>query len=303
MKIVIALGGNALLKRGQELTLTNQHVNVEQACRVIAKIAQKYSVILTHGNGPQVGLLALQAAAYSQAGESTPFDVLDAESEGMIGYLLAQQLTNELPTQNIAALLTQIEVDPQDPAFKKPTKFIGPIYTQEQSAQITQAHPTWVIAKDGDYCRRVIASPQPQRILEINTIRLLVDSKALVICCGGGGIPVIRNQNGYRGVEAVIDKDLAAALLAEQLGADCLMMLTDVKAVMRHWGKPNAEPIKEMTLDELSSQTFATGSMGPKVQAAANFVKATGKKAYIGALEDAELILESRAGTLINPTV
>lgn len=291
MKIVIALGGNALLKRGESLTLDTQQINIAHACKLIGQIAREHTVILTHGNGPQVGLLALA--------EPFPFDVLDAESEGLIGYLLAQELMNELPDHQVAALLTQIEVDPQDPAFKKPSKFIGPTYSQEQFQQMSEAHPNWVISQDGEHFRRVIASPKPQHILEISTIRLLVESKALVICCGGGGIPVIRKNGVYRGVEAVIDKDLAAALLAEQLQADCLLILTDVKAVMRNWGTANAKAIPQLSLKDIEDCVFASGSMGPKVEAAANFVKATGKKAYIGALEDAALILENRAGTLI----
>lgn len=300
MKIVIALGGNALLKRGEPLTLAAQKANIDQACRAIAQIARQNQVILTHGNGPQVGLLALQAAAF-QAGGDFSFDVLGAESEGMIGYMLEQQLMNALPQHKIAVLLTQVEVNSDDPAFKNPTKFIGPVYTQAQSQQIIALHPDWRMDTDGVNYRRVIASPQPQRIVEISTIRLLVDAQVLVICGGGGGIPVVKHQSFYRGVEAVIDKDLSAALLAEQLQADCLLMLTDVKAVMKNWGTPQVAPLSRLTLTGIENSLFAPGSMGPKVQAAVRFVKATGKPAYIGALEDAPLILQGQAGTAIIP--
>lgn len=293
MKIVIALGGNALLKRGEPLTLAAQKNNVDKACEVIAEIARQHQVILTHGNGPQVGLLALKQSDFS-------FDVLGAESEGMIGYMLAQQLMNRLPEQSVATLLTQVEVSADDPAFNKPTKFIGPVYTETESLQLKTLHPEWSLAMDGASYRRVIASPEPQKILEISTIELLMKSGVLVICCGGGGIPVIHHAGLYHGVEAVIDKDLAAAKLAQQLQADCLLMLTDVKAVMKNWGTPQAEPIAQMTIEDIDHHVFAPGSMGPKVTAATRFVKSTGKKAYIGALEDAPLILQNQAGTLIH---
>jgi carbamate kinase len=293
MKIVIALGGNALLKRSEPLTLAAQKANIDKACGMIAEIARQHQVILTHGNGPQVGLLALKQPDFS-------FDVLGAESEGMIGYMLAQQLMNELPKQPIATLLTQVEVNANDPAFQKPVKFIGPVYTQTESLQLKTLHPEWNMAMDGASYRRVIASPEPQKILEISTIELLMKSGVLVICCGGGGIPVINRGGFYHGVEAVIDKDLAAAKLAQQLQADCLLMLTDVKAVMKNWGTPQSEPIAQMSIDDMNNQFFAPGSMGPKVMAAARFVKATGKTAYIGALEDTSSILQNRAGTLIH---
>lgn len=298
MKIVIALGGNALLKRGEPLTLAAQKANIEQACQMIAKIAAQHQVILTHGNGPQVGLIALQAAALQNT-EGFPFDVLGAESEGMIGYLLEQQMMNVLPHSKIATLLTQVVVNADDPAFQTPTKFIGPIYNQVQAESIRAAHPSWQLAADGDSFRRVIASPQPQKILEISTIKLLVDAGVLVVCCGGGGIPVVRNNGFYCGVEAVIDKDLAAALLAEQLQADCLLMLTDVSAVVKNWRTPQAEPIGRISAAAIEHESFATGSMGPKVQAAVRFVKATRKIAYIGALADALQILQNQAGTAI----
>jgi len=298
MLIVIALGGNALLKRGEALTLAAQKRNIETACQVIAQIAKEHQVVLTHGNGPQVGLLALQAAAFNES-EHFSFDVLGAESEGMIGYLLEQQLMNELPQHKIAALLTQVEVSAQDPAFKQPTKFIGPVYTHAQADQVRAAHPSWRLSVDGAYFRRVIASPQPMQIIEINTIKLLVDSKVLVICCGGGGIPVIKQDHFYRGVEAVIDKDLAAALLAEQLQADCLLMLTDVSAVMKNWGAPSAEPIQRLRAGQTNLQDFPAGSMRPKIEAAKRFAQSSGKPAYIGALNDAVSILQNKSGTLI----
>lgn len=299
MNIVIALGGNALLKRGDPLTLAAQKINIVNACRTVAQIAKNHRIILTHGNGPQVGLLALQAEAYDKNTDFS-FDVLGAESEGMIGYMLEQQLMSELLDSKIAVLLTQVEVSADDPAFKNPSKFIGPGYSQPQMELLKQNHPSWTFAMDGTRYRRVIASPEPKNILEISTIKLLVNSGVLVICCGGGGIPVLKQDHFYRGAEAVIDKDFAAALLAQQLQADALMMLTDVKAVMKNWGTPQQEPIKELNLAEIKNHSFPAGSMGPKVEAAARFVKACGKPAFIGALEDAEWILERKAGTLIH---
>ncbi len=298
MKIVVALGGNALLKRGEPPTLAVQKANIEKACRSVAQIAKNHQIILTHGNGPQVGLLALQADALDKNTDFS-FDVLGAESEGMIGYLLEQQLMSELPKRKVAVLLTQVEVSPDDPAFKNPTKFIGSGYNQAQMEQLKKNHCSWAFARDGAFYRRVIASPEPKRILEIGVIQLLVDSGVMIICCGGGGIPVLKREHYYTGVEAVIDKDLAAALLAQQLQADALLMLTDVKAVMRNWGTSQQEPLRQLSLAEIAKYSFPTGSMGPKVEAAARFVRACGKPAFIGALEDAELILNYKAGTSI----
>ncbi len=298
MRVVIALGGNALLQRGQPLEATVQLHNIKIAATAIAQVAQNHTVIVTHGNGPQVGLLALQAAAY-QAVRPYPLDVVNAETEGMIGYLIEQQLRNHLPKRQIATLLTQVEVDAADAAFANPTKPIGPFYTQVEAERLTKERG-WAIARDGDAYRRVVPSPEPQRILELPTIRLLVDAGVLVICAGGGGIPVIISPIGeIRGAAAVIDKDLAAALLAIALKADALLLLTDVDAVYTDWNSPVARPLHDTTTQRLRNYTFASGSMGPKVEAACRFVEATGNLAGIGRLEDAAAILDNKAGTIV----
>jgi carbamate kinase len=300
MKIVVALGGNALLQRGEPPTASVQRGHAGEAMAAVAELARDHEVILTHGNGPQVGLLALQASAYTEV-PPYPLDVLGAESEGMIGYVLEQELENRLPGRNVVTVLTQVVVDPADPAFQAPSKPIGAIYTEEQARRLA-SELGWSIAPDNNHFRRVVPSPQPLRIVEIGAIRTLVDSGALVVCSGGGGIPVSIDGDGIlRGVEAVIDKDLAAELLARSLEADVLMMLTDVGAVMSGWGSDDAHPIRQATPAGLREQEFASGSMGPKVEAACRFVEATGGTAAIGALEDAAAILAGTAGTTIGP--
>ncbi len=301
MRIVAALGGNALLRRGQPLEAQVQRANVDQAVRAIVKLAAEHDLVVTHGNGPQVGLLALQAASYETVAPY-PLDVLGAESEGMIGYLLEQALTNALPGQAVATLLTQVIVDPLDPAFERPTKPIGPVYTEAEAKRLA-AERGWRVAPDGRSYRRVVPSPEPQAIVEIEAIRLLVEAGVLVVCVGGGGIPVVAGEHGaLRGVEAVIDKDLSAALLAAQLEADFLLMLTDVAAVERAFGTPQAEPIRRASPGELRALEFAAGSMGPKVEAACRFVEATSGRAAIGALPDAAAIVRGEAGTLVHPS-
>lgn len=298
-KIVVALGGNALLQRGEPPTAGVQRGHAKEAMTAIAQVAQGNEVIVTHGNGPQVGLLALQASAYTEVAPY-PLDVLGAESEGMIGYVLEQELENQLPDRNVVTVLTQVVVDAEDPAFGKPTKPIGAIYTEEQARKLAVEFD-WSIAPDNNHFRRVVASPKPLRIVELAAIRLLVDAGALVVCSGGGGIPVVIDEQGFlRGVEAVIDKDLAAELLARSLQADVLLMLTDVDAVVAGWGGPDAHPIRHATPAELRRYDFAAGSMGPKVEAACRFVEATGGTAAIGALEDAVAILAGSAGTTIS---
>lgn len=298
MLVVIALGGNALLKRGQPMEADVQLHNIGTAARAIAQVARHHAVVVTHGNGPQVGLLALQAEAYASV-HPYPLDVLNAETEGMIGYLIEQQLRNHLPDRQVVTLLTQVEVDATDPAFTRPTKPIGPLYTQSEAERFA-AERGWAIAPDGEAYRRVVPSPEPRRILELPTIQFLVEAGALVICAGGGGIPVVVSSIGeIRGIEAVIDKDLAAALLAIALHADSLLLLTDVDAVYAHWGKPDATPIRTVTVKEIQTYAFASGSMQPKVEAACRFVAATGKPAGIGQLDDAMAILAGQAGTLI----
>lgn len=303
MRVVIALGGNALLRRGQPMSERNQRENVKSAARSLAQVAREYQVVITHGNGPQVGLLALQSAAYRDV-EPYPLDVLGAQSEGMIGYLIEQELGNLLPyAQPIATLLTQIEVDPHDPAFEKPSKPIGPIYTREEAERLSQERG-WAIAPDNDHFRRVVPSPVPKHIFELNVIEFLVGAGVIVICAGGGGIPTVYRPDGsLAGVEAVIDKDRAGALLARELQADAYLMLTDVKAVFENWGKPEARAIRRASPDALAKFSFASGSMGPKVEAACEFVRETGGMAAIGALEDAAALLREEAGTIVTDRV
>jgi len=298
LKVVVALGGNALLRRGEAPDAATQRGHAAEAMAAIAELAKSHDVVLTHGNGPQVGLLALQAAAYA-AVPAYPLDVLGAESEGMIGYVLEQELENRLPGRSVVTVLTQVVVDPDDPAFQHPTKPIGQVYTENQARELAERNG-WSIAPDNEHFRRVVASPEPRQIVELSAIRLLVESGALVVCTGGGDIPVVRDEHDrLHGVEAVIDKDLAGELLARSLGADFFLMLTDVPAVMSGWGTPETEPIRQATVAELRPLDFASGSMSPKVEAACRFVERTGGTAAIGALEDAAEILAGEAGTTI----
>ena len=300
MRIVVALGGNALLKRGEPMTYAAQRTNVRIAAVALADLARDHQIVVAHGNGPQVGLMALQAAAYAPK-TLWPLDVLGAETEGMIGYLIEQELMNALPKgAECATLLTRVEVDRNDPAFDQPTKPIGPVYTAEQ-ARLAHAEHLWSMVSDPTGgLRRVVPSPLPQRILGLAAIRLLVDGGVCVICAGGGGIPVFRGATGeMEGVEAVIDKDRTAALLAQALGADALLMLTDVAAVVRDWGGAQAADIAETTPEALDEISFAAGSMAPKVASACAFVRGGGSLAGIGRLQDARAILEGRAGTRV----
>lgn len=300
MRIVIALGGNALLRRGEAPEIENQRRNVQVAAAAIAPIAREYEIVITHGNGPQIGLLALQAVAY-RAVRPYPLDLLGAESEGMVGYLLDLALANALPGRDIATLLTQVEVDPADPAFQAPTKPIGPIYDDADAKRLA-SEMNWPMVRDGTGWRRAVPSPMPKRIREIRAIRLLLDAGVIVVCTGGGGIPVAPAEGGeVRGIEAVIDKDLAAALLAEALRADWLLLLTDVPAVWSRWPMTGGHPIGTATPDELRRHSFAAGSMGPKVEAACRFVENTGGRAAIGSIDAAESILAGHAGTLVEP--
>jgi len=300
MRIVVALGGNALLKRGQPLTVGNQRENVKAAARALAPLAREHSLVVTHGNGPQVGLLALEAAAYTGV-EPYTLDVLGAESEGMIGYMIEQELGNMLPEDvPFATILTQVEVDPADPAFEHPTKPIGPQYPREEAEQLAREHG-WSIGLDNGLYRRLVPSPRPKRIFEIRVVEWLVERGVIVICTGGGGIPTVLTPDGALvGVEAVIDKDHAGSLLARSLKAEMYLMLTDAEAVWDKWGEPDARAIIRAAPDALGQLEFAAGSMGPKVAAACEFARATGGRAGIGALEDAVAIMEGRAGTLIS---
>jgi carbamate kinase len=298
MRIVIALGGNALLRRGEPLGVNVQRRNIRLAARSVAALAREHHVVVTHGNGPQVGVLALQSESRGHV-PSYPLDVLGAQSEGMIGYLIEQELINQLPDRAVATLLTQVIVEAADPAFAAPTKPIGPSYTENEIRPMAHARG-WTVVADGNRFRRVVPSPAPQQILELSAIRLLVDNGVIVICAGGGGIPVTRDQTGaLQGVEAVIDKDLSAALLAETLRADALLLLTDVPAVWVDWGTPAARPIRTASPAHLRHFRFPPGSMAPKIDAACRFVESAPGMAGIGALEDAAAILSGNAGTLI----
>jgi carbamate kinase len=300
MRIVVALGGNALLKRGEPMTAKAKHTNVRIAAAALADLARDHQIIVAHGNGPQVGLMALQAASFAP-GNPWPLDILGAETEGMIGYLIEQELMNALPPgTDCATLLTRVEVDPQDPAFDQPTKPIGPVYSAEDAKLVRAEHHWSMVEEPTGGLRRVVPSPRPVALLNSGPIHLLVEAGVCVICAGGGGIPVVRRKDGaMEGVEAVIDKDHTAALLARLLKADMLLMLTDVEAVYRDWGSPDQAAIATITPDALDALPFAAGSMGPKIIAACDFVRAGGKVAGIGRLQDARAIVEGRTGTRV----
>jgi carbamate kinase len=299
MRVVIALGGNAIARRGESLDAAAQRRRVRDAAVALAGIARDWETVVTHGNGPQVGLLALQAQSTPNVAPF-PLDVLGAETEGMIGYWIEQELARLLPHREVATLLTQVEVDPQDPAFASPTKPIGPLYAESDARDLAQRFG-WRIAPEAGGFRRVVASPAPLRILELHTIELLVGSDVIVVCAGGGGIPVVGGPDGaLRGVEAVIDKDRTAALLAALLHADALLLLTDVDAVYEDWPE-RQRPIRNTTPDALRKLDLHPGSMGPKALAACLFAEQTGRPAVIGALEQARLLLDGEAGTRVTP--
>ena len=306
MRIVVALGGNALLRRGEPPNAETQRRNLHTATAALAQLALEHTLVVTHGNGPQVGLLAMQSEAVSDI-ERLPLDILGAQTQGMIGYLIEDELRDELAGQReVATLLTQVEVDANDPAFEHPSKPIGPVYDEPTAERLAEQRD-WVVARDGDHWRRVVPSPLPRRILEIRSVRLLTEANVVVICAGGGGVPVVADPaGGWRGVEAVVDKDLSAALLAEQLDADALLLLTDVDAVYEDWGTNQAKPIQNATPAVLRGMSFAAGSMGPKVEAACRFVTAEhggsparGRVACIGALGDANRMLNGEFGTRV----
>ena len=297
MRVVAALGGNALLRRDEPAEAEVQRRNIAAAVPALAELARAHELVVTHGNGPQVGLLALEAEAY-RAVRPYPLDVLGADSEGMIGSLLEQGLGNALPGRRAATLLTQVIVDADDPAFGAPSKPVGPVYTKGHAQRLARERG-WTIAPDGERWRRVVPSPQPRRIVELEAIRILVEAGVIVICVGGGGVPVIEASGGLRGVEAVIDKDRSAALLARELGAEALLLLTDVAAIEADHGTPTARPLARVTATELAVLGLPSGSMGPKAEAAATFARETGGLAGIGALSDAAAILAGRAGTRV----
>jgi carbamate kinase len=300
MRIVVALGGNALLRRGEPMTAENQRANVRVAAGALAPIAAEHELVISHGNGPQVGLLALQGAAYD-AVETYPLDVLGAQTEGMIGYMIEQELGNLLPFEKaLATILTMVEVDPDDPAFGDPNKFIGPVYEKAEAERLA-ADKGWAIKPDGDKWRRVVASPMPKRIFEIRPITWLLERGAVVICTGGGGIPTMyeKGTRTLTGSEVVVDKDRASALLARQLEADLFVMATDVDGVYRDWGQPTQARIEQATTSELAGSSFAAGSMGPKVEAAADFAERTGKRAAIGTLAEVGGLVAGTHGTSV----
>lgn len=301
MRIVIALGGNALLKRGEPMHYEVQRANVRMACQQIAKVLPGNELIITHGNGPQVGLIALQQNAYTDV-PMYPLDAIGAESVGMIGYMIARELTNVVPrSTTVTNVLTQTEIDPNDLAFKHPTKPIGPIYTKEEAERLSQTND-WTMASDNDKFRRVVASPNPQRILGLSTLKTLIENGHLVVCCGGGGVPVYFDQKGQLiGAEAVIDKDLASSLLAISVNADLFVIATDVDGVYTDWGKPSQSLIRQIDAISLRKLTFARGSMAPKIEAACRFVGKTGKTAIIGALDQIEKVIDGKSGTLVHP--
>ena len=304
MRVVVALGGNALLRRGEPLTAENQRANTRVACKALAPVALEHELVISHGNGPQVGLLALQGSAYTEV-DPYPLDLLGAQTEGMIGYLIQQELGNELPFEKrLASLLTLVEVDADDPAFGDPTKPIGPIYSQEDSERLAR-EKGWVFKPDGDSHRRVVPSPLPQRIFGLEPLEWLLERGCVVICAGGGGIPVMYTETPVPagrqlvGIEAVIDKDLASALLARDLRADALAIVTDVDAVYEGWGTPEQRAIRRATPEALAGSEFAAGSMGPKVKAACSFVEETGGLAVIGSIGDTPALLRGEAGTVV----
>lgn len=298
MRIVVALGGNALLKRGEEMSAATQRGNVRVAAQSLARVADGNELVISHGNGPQVGWLALHAV--DERSGVYPLDLLGAETEGMIGYLIEQELGNLLPFERpLASLLTMVEVDPEDPAFGRPTKFIGPIYGHEESGQLAR-DKGWTFRRDGQFYRRVVPSPRPKRIFEIRPIRWLLEKDTVVICLGGGGIPTMYDEDGkLRGVEGVIDKDRASELLAREIEADVLIMATDVEAVYRDWGTPDEEAIGRVHPDDLDPDGFPDGSMGPKVEAAKSFAERAGGRAAIGSLEQLADLVEGTAGTQV----
>ncbi len=293
----MALGGNALLQRGQPLTAENQRRNVAIAAEALAPLAHDYQLVVSHGNGPQVGLLSLQSAAYEEV-EEYPLDILGAQTEGMIGYIIEQELGNLLPMEEpLATILTMVEVDPEDPAFDNPTKPIGPVYS-EQEAKTLAEQRGWSIARDGKHWRRVVASPEPQRIFEMRPIHWLLENGATVICAGGGGIPTVYKPDGtLEGVEVVIDKDRASALLAFELDAGLLILATDTDGVYLDWGTEDARRIERTTPEQMEQHEFEEGSMGPKVEAACDFVRRSGGRAVIGALSDMQGMVAGTAGT------
>jgi carbamate kinase len=300
MRVLVALGGNALLQRDERPGATVQYHHVEAAAKQLAAIAADHELVVTHGNGPQVGLLAVESADDPDLAAPYPFDTLGAETQGMIGYWLAQALGNATHDREVVAVVTQTVVDGADPAFALPTKFVGRTYA-EPEARALAARRGWTVRADGEAWRRVVPSPDPLAVVEASVLNRLVDAGVLVVCAGGGGVPVVLDHGTLRGVEAVIDKDLASSLVARTLGAELLVMATDVSHVEVGFGEPGARPLGRVTTSDLAGMSFAAGSIGPKVEAARRFVAARGRRAAIGALGDLEGLVAGTAGTQVLP--
>lgn len=300
MRVVVALGGNALLERDERPDSDIQEAHVTSAVGALAPLLHEHDVIITHGNGPQVGVLAVESARDPALSRAYPFDVLGAQTQGMIGYWIMQALSRAVPTRQVGCVICRTIVASDDPAFARPTKFVGPVY-DEDTAQRLARERGWQVRRDGTAWRRVVPSPEPVELVELNQIRMLADSGIIVICAGGGGVPVVRDNAGLSGAEAVVDKDLTAALLARELHADALLILTDVEAVVDGYGTTGARPIRRATVRELRARSFPAGSMGPKIEAACRFTEATGRGAAIGRLSDAEALLAGKTGTIVEP--
>jgi len=302
MLVVIALGTRAVLRRQEAATVEARRANVRVAAQALAPVAAEHRIVIGHGGGPQAGLLSSQAAV-AEVAAAYPLDLLRAQGEGMVGYLIEQELGNLLPFgRPFATVMTMVEVDPSDPAFQAPSAFVGPPY-DEAAAERLAAEKGWTFKEDGPAWRRVVASPEPKRIFELRPIRWLVERNTIVIAAGGGGIPTMFKPGADRqitGADCVIDKDLAMSLLARELDADFFVMLTDVDAVYANWGQPSQTAIRRASPDLMTSFNFSTRSIGPKVDAACRFTSVTGKPAAIGALEDLSRILRGEAGTLIS---
>lgn len=300
MLIVVALGGNALLERGETAEALIQQEHARQAAQALAPLIADHEVVICHGNGPQAGILAAESESDPALSRPYPLDVIGAQTQGMIGYWLVRELHNAGVAKQVVAVITQAVVSASDPAFAAPTKFIGPGYEQAQAEELA-GQRGWRMGRDGRAWRRVVPSPEPERLVELPVIRMLVGQGAIVVCAGGGGVPVVavRDSGRLTGVSAVVDKDLTAALIAARMRADRFLVLTDVPAVMRDWGTPDATPISTLDLAALDGMTFPAGSMGPKIEACARFVRATGRPAAIGSLSDAAALLNGTAGTTI----
>ncbi|MGW3352901.1 carbamate kinase [Nonomuraea rubra] len=297
MRIVIALGGNALLHRGECADAATQIRNAASAAEQIARLATRHEILVVHGNGPQVGLLAEESERDPTLERGYPLDTLVAETQGMIGYWLAQGVGRHLPDTPVAALVTQVVVHPADPAFDHPEKPIGPYYPEADAERLTTERG-WTFVRERHGYRRVVPSPRPERVVELPVIARLLDAGTVVIAGGGGGAPV---TGDHTGVEAVVDKDAVAALLATQLDADLLAILTDVPCVYAGYGTPHQRPITTATPDELDDASFTPGSMGPKIAAACAFTRATGRPVAIGALDELARVVDGTSGTRIQP--